>query len=46
VSYNRHLLKFAVEGCEMTVFPDARSIIKGTADTALARSLYAKYIGA
>lgn len=46
VSYNRHLLKFAVEGFEMTVFPDARSIIKGTDDTALARSLYAKYIGA
>lgn len=46
VSYNRYLLKFAAEGCEMTVFPDARSIIKGTADPALARSLYAKYIGA
>jgi molybdopterin-synthase adenylyltransferase len=45
VSYNRYLLKFAAEGCELTVFPDARSIVKGTADLALARSLYAKYIG-
>ncbi len=46
VSYNRYLLKFAAEGYEMTVFPDARSIIKGTDDLAVARSLYAKYIGA
>jgi molybdopterin-synthase adenylyltransferase len=44
VSYN--LLKFAAAGYEMTVFPDARCIIKGTDDLAVARSLYAKYIGA
>lgn len=46
VSYNRYLLKFAADGYEVTVFPDARSIIKGTDDLAVARSLYAKYIGA
>ncbi len=50
VSYNRHLLKLIVREptgeFEITVFPDARSIIKGTADPALARSLYARYIGA
>jgi molybdopterin-synthase adenylyltransferase len=46
VSYNRYLLKFAADGYEMTIFPDARSIIKGTDDLAVARSLYAKYIGA
>jgi adenylyltransferase/sulfurtransferase len=46
VSYNRYLLKFAADGYEMTVFPDARSIIKGTDDLTVARSLYAKYIGA
>lgn len=45
VSYNRYLLRFAADGYEMTVFSDARSIIKGTADLALARSLYAKYVG-
>ena len=46
VSYNRHLLKFAADGYEMTIFPDARGIIKGTDDLTLARSLYAKFIGA
>jgi adenylyltransferase/sulfurtransferase len=29
----------------MTVFPDGRAIIKGTQDPAIARSLYARYIG-
>ena len=46
VSYNRYLLKFAGEGYEMTIFPDARAIIQGTDDLTLARSLYAKFIGA
>jgi adenylyltransferase/sulfurtransferase len=46
VSYNRYLLRFAGEGYEMTIFPDARGIIKGTDDLTLARSLYAKFIGA
>jgi adenylyltransferase/sulfurtransferase len=30
----------------MTVFADGRAIIKGTRDPAVARSLYARYIGA
>jgi len=50
VSYNRFLLRLALkegeQAYEITVFPDARSIIKGTADPAIARSLYARYIGA
>ncbi len=46
VSYNPYLLKFAADGYEMTVFTDARAIIKGTDDMTLARSFYAKYIGA
>ena len=29
----------------MTIFADGRAIVKGTADTAVARSLYAKYLG-
>lgn len=45
VSHNKFMLKFAVEEFEFTVFPDGRAIIKGTADTDKARSLYAKYIG-
>jgi adenylyltransferase/sulfurtransferase len=45
VSYNRFLLKFSVEGYELTVFPDGRAIIKGTNDVDRARTLYARYIG-
>jgi len=45
VSYNRFLLKFQVDGFEITVFPDSRAIIKGTNDVDKARTLYAKYIG-
>jgi adenylyltransferase/sulfurtransferase len=29
----------------MTVFADGRAILKGTKDPAVARSLYARYIG-
>jgi len=46
VSYNRFLLKFKTGEHEITVFPDARCIVKGTDDPNLARSLYARYIGA
>lgn len=30
---------------ELTVFPDARAIIKGTDDEQVAHSVYARYIG-
>ena len=39
------VLKFSKEPFEMTLFPDGRAIIKGTSDIAVARSLYAKYVG-
>lgn len=42
---NDYLLRFRTGEYELTVFQDARSIIRGTADVATARSLYAKYIG-
>jgi len=45
VQYNEFLLRFIVDGYELTVFPDARAIIKGTADLQVARSIYARYIG-
>ena len=45
VRHNEFVLKFWREPYEMTLFPDGRAIIKGTTDTALARSLYAKYVG-
>jgi molybdopterin/thiamine biosynthesis adenylyltransferase len=46
VSYNRYLLKLKTGEHELTVFADARSVIKGTDDPSIARSLYARYIGA
>ncbi len=36
----------APAGMEMTIFPDGRALIKGTVDAGVARSLYARYIGA
>jgi len=44
-TYNQYLLKFDVEGIQVTVFSDGRAIITGTADPAQARTLYAKYVG-
>ncbi len=46
VLQNGFLLRFQVAPYEMTVFSDGRAILKGTKDPAVARSLYAKYIGA
>jgi len=45
VKGNDYLVRFRVGEYELTVFQDARSIIRGTDDIATARSLYAKYIG-
>jgi adenylyltransferase/sulfurtransferase len=45
VRHTDFILKFWKEPYEMTLFPDGRAIIKGTTDTALARSLYARYVG-
>jgi len=45
VRHNDFVLKFWHDPYEMTLFPDGRAIIKGTTDTAIARSLYARYVG-
>jgi adenylyltransferase/sulfurtransferase len=45
VRHNDFVLKFWPGPYEMTLFPDGRAIIKGTADSAVARSLYARYVG-
>jgi adenylyltransferase/sulfurtransferase len=45
VKGNEFLLRFRTGEFELTIFPDARSIIRGTDDIATARSLYARYIG-
>ena len=46
VRHNEFLLRFRIPPYEMTVFADGRAILKGTRDPAVARSLYARYIGA
>lgn len=45
VELNDYLLRFQTGEFEMTIFQDARSIIRGTDDVATARSLYARFIG-
>lgn len=45
VKGNDYLLRFRTGEFEMTIFQDARSIIRGTDDISTARSLYAKFIG-
>jgi adenylyltransferase/sulfurtransferase len=45
VRANEFALRFFVAPYEMTVFPDGRAIVKGTSDTGVARSLYARYVG-
>jgi len=45
VRNNDFLLRFRVPPYEMTVFADGRTIVKGTKDPAIARSLYARYLG-
>jgi molybdopterin-synthase adenylyltransferase len=46
VRFNEFLLRFRVPPYELTVFADGRAIIKGTKDPSVARSLYARYVGA
>ena len=45
VRHSDFVLKFWHEPYELTLFPDGRAIIKGTTDPAVARSLYARFIG-
>ncbi len=45
VKHNQFVLKFWHDPYEMTLVPDGRAIIKGTTDIAVARSLYARYVG-
>ncbi len=46
VQANDFLLKCSLDSYELTVFPDGRVIVKGTHDPAMARKIYAQYIGA
>ncbi len=46
VMYNEYMLRFQVDNYELVVFPDARTLVRGTTDEAMARTLYARYVGA
>jgi molybdopterin-synthase adenylyltransferase len=47
VSYNPFLLRLTLAGGDqqITLFPDGRAIIKGTDDVAVARAIYARFVG-
>ena len=45
VRFNQLLLRFTRGEHTLTVFADGRAIVQGTTDPALARSLYARFIG-
>ncbi|HEV2763837.1 MAG TPA: ThiF family adenylyltransferase [Pyrinomonadaceae bacterium] len=45
VKVNPYLLRLSAGGYELTVFQDARAIVRGTDDPATARSLYARFVG-
>jgi molybdopterin-synthase adenylyltransferase len=48
VRHNQHLLRFRPtehDAHELVIFPNGRAIIHGTDEPAVARSLYARYVG-
>ena len=45
VNVNEYLLRFVSGENEITVFRDARAIVKGTDDVTVARSLYSRFVG-
>ncbi len=45
VKKNEYLVRFSIDGNEITVFRDGRAIVKGTDDISVGRILYSKYIG-
>jgi molybdopterin/thiamine biosynthesis adenylyltransferase len=46
VRVNDFALRMSLPGYDLTFFPDGRAIVKGTTDVGIARSLYARLIGA
>jgi adenylyltransferase/sulfurtransferase len=45
VRANGMLLRFERPPHTVTVFPDGRALVQGTTDVAVARSLYARFLG-
>ena len=46
VRANEFALRADLDPYELMVFPDGRAIVRGTTDVGIARSLYARYVGA
>lgn len=46
VRSNEFAVRVTLDAYELMIFPDGRAIIKGTTDVGIARSLYARYVGA
>lgn len=45
VRVNEFALRMTIPKYQLTLFPDGRAIVKGTTDVAVARSLYARFVG-
>lgn len=45
VRCSRHMIRFAAENGELSVFADGRAIVRGVKDEAAARAFYSRYIG-
>lgn len=45
VRSNQHLVRVDVDNFQLTVFANGRAIVHGTSDVAVARSIYARYVG-
>jgi len=43
--HNEFMLRFTIDAYRVTLFADGRAIIEGTSDPAVARGVYAKYVG-
>ena len=45
IKQNEYLMRLKFGNYELTIFTDARAIIRGTDDISEARSIYAKFVG-
>lgn len=45
VERNPFFVRLRLPDCSLTVFPDGRALISGTEDPAVAKTLYARYVG-
>src|SRR5262249_32126939 len=45
IEKNRFLVRADIDACRLTVFADGRAIVTGTADPAVAKSIYSRYVG-